>query len=107
MDLDLKIGLDLDLDLDLNIAGFAHHWSGQWRMFHFRSIAKICSKTWQTPVQGIYQCVCDKVALHSKQKVGRSWSQLVALGHRAKWVTHGQVTTCELNVQLITRAICL
>ncbi len=28
---------------------------------------------------------------HSKQKVGQSWSKLVALGHRAKLVTKGEI----------------
>ncbi len=35
-------------------------------------------------------------------KVGQSWSKLVALGHRAKLVTNGQVTNYELYVQLVT-----
>ena len=35
------------------------------------------------------------LSIHSKQKVGQSWSKLVALDHRAKLVTNGQVTNYE------------
>ncbi len=45
--------------------------------------------------------------VHSKQKVGQSWSKLVAHGHRAKLVTNGQVTNYEWYVQLVIWAICL
>ena len=44
---------------------------------------------------------------HSKQKVGQSWSKLVALGHWAKLVKNGQVTNYELYVQLVTWGIWL
>ncbi len=68
----------------------------------------VCKTTPGTHVQALDETEYLRAhCSHSKQKVGQSWSKLVALGHRAKLVTNGQVTNCELHVQLVNWAICL